>query len=194
MTRSNRVLNRLILILLGLLAVGAAVLLALPAVAATEFGKGLPLLTQVFDASRVAGAEDGGGLGPVILSIVVAAAAVVIILSLVWILTRGRGRSASAYEHDSVSVDVKVVDQLMTDALRPVSDIVSVSTSGHRVRGTSVLRARVNVRPGADLQRVRAAIDSSVEHLDTTLGASVPMLVHITTGLRASLAREERTV
>lgn len=194
MTRSNRVLNRLILILLGLLAVGAAVLLALPAVATTEFGTGLPLLTQVFDATRVTGAENDGGLGPVVLSIVVAAAAVLIILSLVWILTRGRGRSTSAYEHDSVSVDVKVIDQLMTDALRPLSDVVSVSTSGHRVRGTSVLRARVNVRPGADLQRVRAAIDSSVEHLDTTLGASVPMLVHITTGLRASFAREERTV
>lgn len=193
MTRSNRLLNRILLIVLGLVAIAGGAVLALPA-ASAAFGDALPWVTQVSDATRLAGDEDEGGLGPIVLWSAVAAAAVLIVLSLVWILTRGRGRTSSAYNADAVGVDVKVVDQIMTDALRPASDVVSVSTSGHRVRGTTALRVRVNVRPGADLQRVRSAVDAAIAHLDTTLGASLPMLIHITTGLRASFAREGRTV
>lgn len=185
MTRTNRLLNRVVLALLGLTAAAAAVLLALPALAET----GLPIAADVARATRF-----DGTLTQTQLIVGIAGAVVLIGLALAVLLTRGRGRTATAYRGDSVEFDVRVVREVLAAALAGEPDAVSVSASAYRVRRTTALRVRVDTRPGADLERLRTTLDGAIARLDETLGTPLPMLVHLTSGFRASHSREERAV
>lgn len=182
MTRSNRVLNRILLLILGLLALAGAATLALPLLPRTLNGIRMPQLT--LGAPTVLGEQ---------LTVVIAV--VVIALALTWILTRGRGRTGSALGGegtDAVTIDVRVVEQLLRNALDGEPDLLATSVTGFRVRGRSVLRVRLSARRGTELRRLTDAARRAVDELDAAVGVELPILVHITSGLRASIAHEQR--
>ena len=182
MTRSNRVLNRLLLLVLGLVALVTAAALALPLLPGTLAGVRMPRLAL-------------GTPGSLALQLTVASCVIVIALALAWIITRGRGRTASAVggeRTDGVTVDVHVIEQLLRDALDRDPDLLGTSVAGFRVRGSSVLRVRLSARRGADLRRLIDAVRRAVDDLDSALGVELPILVHVTSGLRASIAHEQR--
>jgi hypothetical protein len=186
-TRSNRVANRVILLIIGLLALGLAAVIALPSLPTKLFGMTVPRwnATALTEAVNTALARG----------LTVTGCVVVIVLALVWIFTRGRGRTGAALggvASDPLSVDVKVIEELLRDALQGDPDLLATSANGFRVRGRAVVRVRLSVRRGAELRRLTDTVRRAVSELDTALGAELPILVHITSGLRASIAHEQR--
>ncbi len=184
MTRTNRLANRVILALVGLLALGAAAVVALPyteslgitALNLTALGFALP------DASQ-----------PVVLWSIVGAAVVIVMFALGWILTRGRGRTATALSVEGATVDASAVQSVLRTRLAGSPDVVVVSASAHQRRGGPVVLVRVQARPGPDLGALRSAVRDAIDHLDRVLGTPVPLVVHLTGGVRSTWASTRAT-
>jgi len=177
MTSTNRLLNRVILVLLAAIALAAAAYVAnraYPTVA-------IPSVTT---------------LDTITLWIVAAGALLVIVLAIAVILTRGRGHSRVAVtsrdDDGAASIDARVVADLIADDLALVPDVTAVTTRAFRVRGARALELRVSVRRSADLRLVVDAVDRAVAELDDVLEHRVPILLHVVSGVRANLARRQR--
>jgi hypothetical protein len=180
MTRSNRPLNRILLALVGLLLIAAG-----GYVIARAIGVDLPAPPTV-----TAGGDATG------LWIAVAIAVVIIVLALAWAFTRGRGRISRLLVlpdvAGSITVDARVPGDLVADALDGNPGVVSVSSSGFRVRGSSVLSLRVTARRGADLASVIRAVDAAVGELDGVLEQRFPVLLQVVSGVRSTMAAAQR--
>ncbi len=180
MSASNRVGNRVLLALIGLVALAVAAWVGLRAYPVAGFTP--PELPTAPDATW--------------LWIGVAAAAVAVVLSLAWIVTRGRGRTALVVREESengnVEFDVRVASDLLKAALGGQPDAVSVRVTAHRVRREPALAVSVSARSGCDLPRLRDDVALAVEQLDEVLERRIPVLLHVTTGVRARSAREHR--
>ncbi|KQS06201.1 hypothetical protein ASG04_16765 [Curtobacterium sp. Leaf183] len=185
MTKSNRTMNRIILFVLGLvavvvgLAIGAGVL---PAVRdAIKPYVTFPRSVDVPAAS---------------LWIVAAVCAVVIVLSLIWVFTRGGGGTSVAVRErsgdDAVTINVALVRDLVDHELSGVGDVVNAKVDVYQVRKQRAARIRVAVRRGGDAVAVLDAVDRTLAVLDRTLGRPVPVLVHLTGGTRSALAKSVR--
>ncbi|MGG7308724.1 hypothetical protein ACQXVK_16195 [Curtobacterium sp. AB451] len=185
MTKSNRTLNRIILLVLGLvaviigLAVGAGVLPAVRDALA-------PYLT--FPSKVTVPAAS--------LWIVAGACVLVIVLALLWVFTRGRGGTSVAVRErsgdDEVTINVALVRDVIDHELDGVRDVVGAKVDTFLVKRQRAARIRVNVRRGGDAVSVIDAVDHAIGVLDRTLGRQVPVLVHLTGGTRAVLAKSTR--
>jgi len=175
-------MNRVILALVGIatIAAGAWVVLRaypglLPAVALPEVALEPDSLTT---------------------TIVVAGAALVIVLALAWILTRGGGRTRrllhDAHTDGATEFDVAVAHDVLTAALQRQPDVLSLHVSSHTVRKEPALRITVTARNGCDLPRLRDDVARAVEQLDRAVERRIPVLLHVTSGVRANFAREQR--
>jgi len=179
MTSTNRFGNRLLLLLVGLvtMAVGAWALL-----------RAYPQWVTLPDV----GVEPT----PTALWIAAAGALLVIVLSLAWILTRGRGRTHQVVldpsDDGSVEVDVRVARDLLAAALEAAHDIRSVRVAAYRVGRSPALNVTVVAEPACDLPRLRDDVATAVGQLDQALERRIPVLLHVTSGLRARRAREQR--
>ena len=181
MTSSNRVANRLLIALVGLLLIagGAWVLLRAypeiaPAVSLPD--PGLPDATFLWATAAVA--------------------ALLVAASAGWIVTRGRGRVATLAESRDdagvTTVDARVVADLVSDALAQQLDVVAVHATAFRIKRRAALELRVTARTGADLPRLIDALTVVVDDLDVVLETSTPVLLHVASGVRASLAHTTR--
>lgn len=185
MTKSNRTLNRIILFVLGLVAVVVGIAMGagvLPAV--QDAVKPYVDLPRSLDVPASA------------LWIVAGAAVLVIVLSLVWVFTRGGGgTSVAVREHsgdDTVTINVALVRDVLEHELAGVRDVVGSRVDTYLVRRQRAARIRVAVRRGGDAVTVLDAVDRAVAVLDRTLGRPVPVLVHLTGGTRSALAKSTR--
>jgi hypothetical protein len=185
MTKSNRTLNRIILFVLGVVAIVVGVVVGagvLPAVRDAISG------SVEFPRSLDVPASS--------LWIVVAACAVVIVLALVWVFTRGGGGTSVAVRErsgdDAVTVNVALVRDVVEHELDGVRDVVGSRVDTYLVRRQRAARIRVAVRRGGDAVTVLDAVDRAVAVLDRTLGRQVPVLVHLTGGTRSALAKSTR--
>ncbi|TDN43736.1 hypothetical protein EDF64_107164 [Curtobacterium flaccumfaciens] len=185
MTKSNRTLNRIILLVLGLVAVVVGLVIGagvLPAVRdATAQYVDLPRSLDVPASS---------------LWIIAGACALVIVLALVWVFTRGGGGTSVAVRErsgdDAVTVNVALVRDVLDHELSGVRDVVGSRVDTYLVRRQRAARIRVAVRRGGDAVTVLDAVDRAVAVLDRTLGRQVPVLVHLTGGTRSALAKPTR--
>ena len=181
MTATNRLANRVLLALLGITAVGVGAWVALRAYPELVPMVALPEIPALDTSSLWA---------------VAASAAVSSILALLWIFSRGRGRSGrllrDASADGSVEFDVTVANDLLTAALARQPDILSVKVASYRVRRTLALLVTVSARSGCDLPRLRDDVGRAVDGLDHLLERRIPVLLHVTSGVRATLAREQR--
>ena len=111
MTSTNRLLNRVILVLLAVFALATAAYVA---------NRAYPVLTIPTVAQ----------LEPATLWIVAAGALLVVVLALAVILTRGRGHARVAVsqraDDGAASIDARVVADLIADDLALVPDVTSV--------------------------------------------------------------------
>jgi hypothetical protein len=186
MTRSNRVLNRIVLFVLGIVAVVAGII------------AGAGVLPVVRDRLRALGVTVPGRLvlDASTLWIVAGACAVVLVLAVLWIVTRGRGGTSIAvreqHDADQVTVNVGLVRDVVEHELDGMADILSTRVDLYRVRASRAARIRVAVRRGGDAVGVLAAVDAALSTLDRTLGRTVPAVVHLTGGTRSALARSTR--
>ncbi len=181
MTATNRLGNRVLLALLGLAAIASGAWVLLRAYPQALPGFALP---------------DAPAPDQTALWVIAAAAAAAIVFALLWMLTRGRGRTARLL-HDgsadgSVEFDVRVAGDLLSAALAPQPDILSVKVANYRVRRGSALLLTVSACNGCDLPRLRDDVARAVDGLDHVLERRIPVLLHVTSGVRASFAREQR--
>ncbi|MDQ1131199.1 hypothetical protein [Microbacterium sp. SORGH_AS_0888] len=173
MTRSNRTLNRVILALLGLIALSGAAALALP---------WLDVPTP-FLASGDAVVQ---GLGePTVLWIGVGAAAVIVALSIAWIATRGRGHTTAAWEDDALRIDGRVVEDMLQTGLAANADVLGVSATPYRLRGARILGVRVICRRRTAVPLLLQDLRRAVAELDATFGTPLPLVIHVSGGTRS---------
>ena len=177
MTRSNRLLNRGILVLVALVLLAGAAW-----VANRELG--LVAIDRVAE------------LGAPVLWVVASSCLVLIVLAIGWIVTRGGGhtRTLAVMSDDdgAGAVEARVAADLVSDDLARVPDIVDVTARAFRVRGETVLELGVTTRRAADLRLVVDSVGRSVAALDEVLDSRIPVLLHVASGVRANLAREQR--
>ncbi|MFT4281460.1 hypothetical protein [Microbacterium sp.] len=186
MSNANRTMNRLLLGLVGVLLFVFAALAAWPAVTGDPF----PALSSLADGLDRLGLTGARGIW-----VGVAVLSVLVLLALIWILTRTRRREPVIIDDEDVIVDGTIMRDLLQAELSTAPEVAGVSATVHR-RGrrgeTRVLHVRVQVRPRADLPSTLDRLTAAVAALDATLGTRVPLVLHLTTGVRSALARARR--
>ena len=113
---------------------------------------------------------------------------------LVGLTIRG-GTSVAVRERsgeDQVTINVALVRDVIDHELAGVRDVVGSKVDTYLVKRQRAARIRVNVRRGGDAVSVIDAVDHAIGVLDRTLGRQVPVLVHLTGGTRAALAKPTR--
>ncbi|MDO8382124.1 MAG: hypothetical protein Q7T17_04015 [Microbacterium sp.] len=183
MTRTNRLANRIILAVIGLIALALAAVVALPFA---------PMLGFTIPWEDLGLAVPDATLPPVVWT-VAGAAFVVVLFAITWIVTRGRGRTSTALSIEGATIDASVVQSVLRERLANAPDVVVVSASAHRRRGGPVVLVRVQARPGPDLAALQTAIRGAIDRLDEVIGTRIPLVVHLTSGVRSSIARPRTT-
>ncbi|MBF4613135.1 hypothetical protein [Curtobacterium sp. VKM Ac-1376] len=185
MTTSNRTVNRIILFVLGLVAVVVAITMGAGVLPAVR-----DAVAPYVDLPRSLDVPASA------LWIVAGACALVIVLSLAWVFTRGGGGTSVAVRErsgdDVVTVNVALVRDVVEHELSGVRDVVGSRVDTYLVRRQRAARIRVAVRRGGDAVTVLDAVDRAVAVLDRTLGRRVPVLVHLTGGTRSTFAKPAR--
>ncbi len=175
MTSSNRILNRMLLLLVGLGFIAVAGVVAWPQVT----GAPLPLAV---------GAAD-----PLVSWGIIAAALVVLVIAVSWIATRGRGRTRYAVAADDTRIDAAALADVLRDALADAPDVAGVKVAGYTVRRTRMLGVTVLTRRHPDLPALMDDVRGAVARMDAVVGTPLPTVVHVTTGIRTALSRERAT-
>ncbi|MBD8728203.1 hypothetical protein [Frigoribacterium sp. CFBP 13707] len=201
MTSSNRFLNRLLLVVVGVvaLAVGAFLIVAtLPGGSGSLGGTVRGWLADAssavadavaatpLDPSGAGGADSMGGAGGAGSWLAVALAALCLLLVIVFAVAavaHGGGRTGRLVVHDepagSIAISAAFAETAVADALSARRDVTSVHVSAWTVRGRPALKVRVRVTAGAAPAPVVAAASDVVRGLDRVLGEEVPVLVEV---------------
>lgn len=175
MTLSNRFINRLLLLVIGLVALAGASLLAmhvfprLAELAGLTAVPWMPVLPDLADAATLWWLAGGVLL--------------VIVLAVAWIATRGRGRTSQALSADGVVVDDSVVAGILRAELDGDPDVLAVSAQGYR-RAAGVVMVAIETRTRADLGALLAHVRAAVAVADARIGIEVPLVIHLTQGIR----------
>lgn len=214
MNTTPRLLNRLLLAVVGLiaLAVGAfgLALLVVPGVA-PWWNRTAPRIGDRIDSVRTGTTLEGQA--DTWLWIALAAVLVLaIVLLVLWIAAQGRGRTGlfasvggrrgrtvPARQGDddggvpgTVTITAAAAEQALKAALLERSDLAGASVSTWEIRGVPGLRVRVFPRKGVPPYAVAEEVSRLVEALDAVTGYRTPVLISITSGARARFMRTER--
>lgn len=187
MNATNRIANRGVLLLTGLmlLALGVlAVLLVWQPVWAQD------LIRRATTAGEHAATVVGGwelsfaGLTlPGWLAAGIAVALVMLVLLVIFLFTRRRGRASDVLrvsESDGRTiVDRSVAEAVLAGTLAERPDVLSAHAGVWKVRRANAVRLEVTVARGASLGRVLHAAEDAVADWDSLLGERVPVLVHL---------------
>jgi hypothetical protein len=182
MNATNRILNRGLLLVVGivLLAAGAAAMVT--GLRPAWLG---PWPERVTEAAHALGGIDVAGAGtvPVLLVWALGVALLCAVLLVVFVFTRGRGKTKNVLRVEAdggrTVVDRNVAEALLAGTLAERPDVLSARTGAYLVRGTRAVELSVTVQRGASLSRVLAAAESAVQDWDALLGERIPVLVHL---------------
>lgn len=188
MNNTNRGLNRLFILLVGviLLAAGgvALALTALPQVTSQWRSVGAQLArgAQPWVAQPVVGRASLLVIGIVVVCLVL------IILLLTFVLRQGHGHSAAAIERrdgtTSVRIDLAVPRALLEEHLGGRSELTGVRISAYEVRGTPMLKVTARCERGVSPAVVAELIGAAIDDLERIIGTDVPAFVQLTGGFR----------
>ena len=187
MNATNRVLNRVALVVAGLalLALGVATVL----VQTVPWAAG-----RWHDAARAA-LGDLGADAPHEASVaawawVLGGAVLLGVLALVVLSGMGGGRVGTVVEDDGsaaglpgvVRIDAAAVQHALSSAVGALPQVASLAVDVHRVRGRRALRIRVRPRKGASPREITTRVEEIVADLDALLGSPLPVLLEIARG------------
>ena len=185
MNATNRVLNRAVLLIAGLLlaAAGAAALLW-----AWRPDRAQVVLSHVErsvdDALQGQSVTVLGSDIPVVLIAASVAALILAVALIIFVFARGRGSvhdvARIRADDGRTEVDRSVVDAVLSGALIACPDVVSARTGVFLVKGVRTVRLSVTVRQGASLGDVLAAAEQAIRDWDSLLGGETPILIHLT--------------
>ena len=193
MNTTNRALNRLFLLVVGLLLLAAG---ALAVAVAT-----VPAVTSQWKRTAATLAGDGapswvreptvGQASPLVLG-VATVAVVLIVLLLVFIAKQGHGRTAAALEQRTgttvTRIDLAVPKALLEQHLEDRAELAGLRISAYEVRGTPMLKITARCSRGASPAAVSAAIGGAIRDLEQIVGTDVPAFVQLTGGFRTGSA------
>ena len=201
MTSTPRILNRILIGILGfkLLSVGILLMLlaTVPAVGTWWQSWSRSVwdgANRVFEGTRFPGRTESW------LWIVLALVLVVLIgLMVAWVAQQGKGRTdllLAAEDPGGVPGDIRigsgVAEQALKNALAERPDVAGATVATYEVRGQPALKIRLHPRPGVPPQVLSADTSALVAALETVVGQRTPVLVHIAAGARTRFSRAER--
>ncbi|MCZ2403345.1 hypothetical protein IV498_09150 [Paenarthrobacter sp. Z7-10] len=204
MNGTPRVLNRVLLALVGLFFLAAGLSLAalagLPAVDRwwhAWAGTATKQLRSLTSRTTLPGQTSSWVWIVVSLGLIVLVVALVALMAnqgkgRVGVLARGYGDSAQAPGSGRVTISSAVAEQALKSALADRTDLVSATVTAYEVRGRTGLKIRVLPRQGAAPQQVAADVSALVSALDAVLGRRLPVLLCIGAGARTRFTRAER--
>ena len=201
MNNTPRVLNRILIGILGIKIFAIGVLLMLlvtvPAVAAwwhVWAGSVLAFWLDLFERTLLPRSQESWLWILICLGLVV-----VLGLMVAWAAQQGKGRtSLIVAEEDpgavpgTVGIGGGVAEQALRAALADRPDLAGVTVAAYEIRGEPALRIRVEPRQGVAPHTLAAEVSSLVEALDAVIGKRTPVLIHIGSGARARFGRAER--
>ncbi|KHL04791.1 hypothetical protein [Sinomonas humi] len=209
MNGTPRTLNRVLILLFGLLVLALGVLmLALASVPSvgewwTEWAPSASLRAgRAFASTLIPGTSVSW------VWLLAMALLVLVILGMIgWMALQGTGRrdliawSNQHAEHGvpeageapgRVSIAASAADQALRHALASRKDLLSTSVAAVEFEGKVALRLRVVARQGADPHAIAADVERLVGGMDLLFGHPCPVLLHISSGPRARFSRAER--
>ncbi|XAS64376.1 hypothetical protein VUN84_01435 [Micrococcaceae bacterium Sec5.8] len=201
MNGTPRILNRIILGLLGLAFSGLGVLLILlasvPAVAVWWHGWAAGTWSNwrdLFERTRIP-----GGTGSWLWTVLVLALLLVTAAMVAWVAQQGKGRAGLLVSEEdpgdvpgNVRIGSGVAEQALRAALADRPDLAGATVGTYEFRGEPTLKIRVQPRQGVAPHRLAAEVSALVEALDVALGKRPPVLIHIVAGARSRFGRAER--
>jgi hypothetical protein len=199
MSCTHRLLNRFLLVLLGLVLLGSGALTAaagaVPDVARTWADTGSRTTVMVRDQLRAAAVPGAGVSWWTIAAIGSIVLAIIALVS--WIASQGGGRTGHAGcrddgGHGTTTVDTGLLSQAVKDAAAGNDAILAVSVSSWTVKGNPALKLRIQARKGASPATLTASARDLVAGIDRLLGEHLPVLIRIGAGSRTGFARAQR--
>ncbi|WP_411731922.1 hypothetical protein [Paeniglutamicibacter sp.] len=204
MNRTPRLLNRIMLTVLGLLLLVGGLHLALAAFS-PGYGRGWRVLAtdvglwfeRVLAATTLPGQKDSW------LWILIAALLIcVILLMLWWIAVQGRGRGGdyvSRYFADEpmpgrVEISQGAVEQALRHFLGRRGDVISIHVSVWELEPEAGLRIKVQPRKGTAPGALGRDVARAARLTQTALGVTGPVVVYLAVGTRSRFARSERVL
>ncbi|WP_341955747.1 hypothetical protein [Microbacterium sp. LWH13-1.2] len=201
MNNTNRALNRVLLLIIGLLflALGAVGIAIMSWPTATDIwtsaGKDArSWLDQAIAATAIA----GGSLSWIGIGAVAAILVVVVLLILALTSIAGR-RSKTAFRSTGaqnplgrVTVTESFVSDAVKNSLATRDEILSTQVTANDIRNTPVLHVAVTPRQNTDPRELVDHIDRLLTNLATLTGRDTETYVSVHTGLRARLAHDQR--
>jgi hypothetical protein len=198
---TNRALNRVLLLIIGLLflAIGAVGIAIMSWPTATDIWTSAGENARSWlDQAIAATAIAGGSLSWIGIGAVVAILVVVVLLILALTSIAGR-RSKTAFRSTGaqnplgrVTVTESFVSDAVKNSLATRDEILSTQVTANDIRNTPVLHVSVTPRQNTDPREVVDHIDRLLTNLATLTGRDTETYVSIHTGLRARLAHDQR--
>jgi len=198
---TNRALNRVLLLIIGLLflALGAVGVAIMSWPTATDIWTSAGENARSWlDQAIAATAIAGGSLSWIGIGAVVAILVVVVLLILALTSIAGR-RSKTAFRSTGaqnplgrVTVTESFVSDAVKNSLATRDEILSTQVTANDIRNTPVLHVSVTPRQNTDPREVVDHIDRLLTNLATLTGRDTETYVSIHTGLRARLAHDQR--
>lgn len=179
MSGSSRILNRVLLAVLGIawLAAGSLVLL--------WHLQPEPVIAALAPLAAPAAQLDW----PIVAAI---AGAALILIAAIHTATRGRGRSDDALVAGSITVDKHAVRDVFRAELGEHPDLLDLDVQPWRVRGREAWQVTLRVRRGARLDELADRAAAAADGTRARLGAAAPILIHLSGGLRSAVAHARR--
>ncbi|MHA7221718.1 hypothetical protein ACX80S_05260 [Arthrobacter sp. RHLT1-20] len=116
-----------------------------------------------------------------------------------WAAQQGKGRAnllVSEADPGEVPGNVRigsgVAEQALRAALADRQDLAGATVATYEYRGEPALRIRVQPRQGVAPHILAAEVSGLVEALDAVIGKRTPVLIHIGAGARSRFGRAER--
>lgn len=201
MNGTPRILNRVLIGILGIALSGLGVLLILlasvPAVAVWWQGWAAGVWSiwrDLFERTRFPGRAESWLWIAVVLALLLVIGAMV-----AWVAQQGKGRANLLVSEEdpgevpgSVRIGSGVAEQALRAALADRPDLAGATVSTYEFRGEPALRIRIQPRQGVAPHRLAAEVSALVEALDLAIGKRTRVLIHIVSGARSRFGRAER--
>ncbi|SJN10791.1 hypothetical protein FM113_10120 [Leucobacter sp. 7(1)] len=188
MNSTNRILNRVVLCLAGLVLAVIGGVLVMISVWPDAISRVLPGWDDsVSDAraavSAVVSDPQNTAVPPGLVAWGVAGILGVLALLIWFLATRGGGRTSTVARAAEVggvtAVDRSVAAEVIGDAMRDCPGVISVQIGAFRVRREPALLLRATTQRGAVLSEVVTAAETAAAEWDALVGASMPVVLHL---------------
>lgn len=201
MNSTNRGLNRLLILVIGLVltGLGAAALAVVTVPFVADWWRDnrdavLDTITGWFawnPFAAVPGVETDRGAAPVVVPIIgIVLLVVAAALLLAFVLRQGRGRTDVVHrapaDHGDVILEADVAAHALGDALNGTAAFSAVRVSAWQVGRERALKVAVTCARGVSPRTAVETVSAAARSLDSLLGVELPILVEVGGGFRAA--------